>query len=130
MATVQLKDNELLKAVVRLGPEEFDAFLDQALSLRKLSRPMTLSARESRLIQRINRPIPDDVCERYDELARKRRQKSLTESERAELLRLTNRIESQDAERAAALLELSKLRRVPIRVLMKQMGIKAAPVHG
>ena len=64
MATVQPMDNELLKAVVRLGPEEFDAFLDQTLSLRKPSKRATLSARESRLIQRINRPIPDDVCGR------------------------------------------------------------------
>src|SRR5438105_11730586 len=126
MANIQLKDRDLLEAVARLGPEEFDAFLDQALSIRKRSKGPTLSAKESRLIQRINRGIPDDVADRHDELARKRKQESLTASEHAELLRLTHRIESQDAERAAALLELAKLRRLPVRVLMKQMGIKAA----
>jgi hypothetical protein len=54
----------------------------------------------------------------------------LTSDEHAELLKLTHEAENRDAERAAALLELAKLRRLPIRVLMKQMGIKAAAVHG
>jgi hypothetical protein len=27
-------------------------------------------------------------------------------------------------------LELAQLRRLPVRVLMKQMGIKARPIHG
>jgi hypothetical protein len=130
MATVQIKESELLEAVVRLAPEEFDAFIDQALSRRKSSRISTLPAKEGRLIQRINLAIPESVCDRFDVLVRKRKRKALTESEHAELLRLTDRIESQDAERAAALLELAKLRRIPVRVLMKQMGIQAAPIDG
>jgi hypothetical protein len=54
----------------------------------------------------------------------------LTEKEHTELLALTSAAENQDAGRAAALLELATLRRLPIRVLMKQMGIQAPPVHG
>jgi hypothetical protein len=44
------------------------------------------------------------------------------------VLKLTHKAESQDADRAAALLELAKLRRVPVRLLMKQMSIEAPPI--
>ena len=130
MAIAQIKESDLLEAVIRLAPEKFDACIDQALTHRKPSGVSTLSARESRLIQRINRALPENVCDRYEELTRKRKRKTLSESEHAELLRLTDRMESQDAERASALLELAKLRRVPVRVLMKQMGIQAASIDG
>lgn len=58
MPNVQFKNSDLLKAVARLGPGQFDDFLDRALSLRERSNGRTLSAKESRLIQRINRGIP------------------------------------------------------------------------
>jgi hypothetical protein len=130
MATVEANGPELLKAVSKLGPEEFDAFLEQALSLRNRPRPAALSGQESRLIKRINRGLPDEVGRRFAQLSRKRTKKTLTSAEQAELLKLTHEAESRDVERARALLELAKLRRVPIRMLMKQMGIKAAPLHG
>ncbi len=130
MATTGVSGPDLLKAVQQLGPEEFDAFLEQALSLRNRPRAATLSAQESKLIKRINRGLPDELCRRYAHLSRKRKKSALTGNEHTELLKLTHEVESRDAERAKALLELAKLRRVPIRVLMKQMGIKAAPLHG
>jgi len=46
------------------------------------------------------------------------------------LLKPTHQFESQNADRAAALLELANLRGVPIRLLMKQTGITAAPLNG
>ena len=130
MATIEVSGPDLLKAVRQLGPEELDAFLEQALSLRRRPRAATLSAEESRLIKRINRGLPDEVCSRYAQLLRKRKKRALTGNEHAELLKLTHEVESRDAERAAALLELAELRRVPTRMLMKQMGIKAAPLDG
>jgi hypothetical protein len=130
MATVEVNGRDLLQAVQQLPPEDLDAFLEQALSLRTRPRADTLSAKESRLIQRINRGIPEEVCKRFEQLVRKRKRRALTPDEHTELLRLTHEIESQDADRAAALFELSKLRRIPMRMLMKQMGITPAPIHG
>jgi len=130
MAVTEVSGPDLLKAVKQLGPEEFDAFLEQALSLRRGHKAATLSARESRLIKQINRGLAQDVSSRYAHLIQKRKKKTLTETEHTELLQLTHEVESRDAARAAALLELAKLRRVPIRVLMKQMGIKAAAIDG
>ena len=112
------------------GPEELDAFLEKALLLRNQPRADKLSAEESRLIKRINRGLPEAVCSRYARLSQKRKKKSLSDKEHDELLKLTHELESRDADRAAALLELANLRRIPLRLLMKQMGIKAAPVNG
>jgi len=130
MGTIEVSGPELLKAVQQLGPEELDAFLEKALSLRNQPRADRLSAEESRLIKRINRGLPEAVCSRYARLSQKRKEKSLSDKEQGELLELTHELESRDADRAAALLELANLRKIPIRLLMKQMGIKAAPLNG
>jgi hypothetical protein len=130
MAMIEVSGPELLKAVQKLGPEELDAFLEEALLLRSQPRADKLSAEESRLIQRFNRGLPEATSSRYARLSQKRKKKALSDKEQGELLKLTHELESRDAERAAALLELANLRRVPIRLLMKQMGIKAAPLYG
>ena len=130
MATIGVSGPELLKAVQQLAPEELDAFLVKALLLRNQPTADKLSAEESRLIKRINRGVPEAMCSRYARLSQKRKKNSLSDKEHAELLKLTHEFESRDADRAAALLELANLRRIPIRLLMKQMGIKAAPVNG
>ena len=130
MATIELSAPELLKAVRQLGPKELDAFLEKALLLRKEPRAAKLSAEESKLIKRINRGLPEAAVSRYARLSQKRKKKSLSDKEQGDLLKLTHEFESRDADRAAALLELSNLRRIPVRLLMKQMGIKAAPVDG
>jgi hypothetical protein len=130
MPTIEVSGPELLKAVQQLAPEELDAFLERALSLRSQPTADKLTAEESKLIKRINRGLPAAICSRYARLSQKRKKNSLSDKEHADLLKLTNEFESRDADRAEALLELAKLRRIPIRLLMKQMGIKAAPVNG
>ena len=130
MATIEVSGPDLLKAVQQLGPEEFDAFLAQALLLRSPSKAGRLSPAESRLIRQINRGLSESTSSRYAQLIQKRKKKQLTKEELSELLQLTLEVETLDAERAAALVELARLQRVPLRKLMQQMGIKAAPIHG
>jgi hypothetical protein len=130
MPTIEVSAKELLEAVKQMPPEEFDAFIEQALSLRAQPRGASLSAEETQLILRINRGLPEAWCKRYAQLSQRRKKGKLTAAEHEELLKLTHEAESRDADRAAALLELAKLRRLPMRVLMKQMGIQAQPIHG
>ena len=130
MPTIDVSGPELLKAVRQLAQDELDTFLEQALRLRNSATGAKLSVAESRLIKRINRGLPESLSSRYSRLLRRRKNKRLTSDELAELQKLTNDVETMDAERAAALLELANLRRVPIRMLMQQMGIKAAALHG
>jgi hypothetical protein len=61
MPTIEVSSEDLLNTVKRLPPEEFDAFIEKALSLRTERRGPTLSADETRLITRINRGLPAGV---------------------------------------------------------------------
>ena len=128
MPTIEISEKELLEVVKRMTPEEFDAFIEQALALRAPPKAATLSAEETNLIQRINRGLPVDLCKRHAQLTMRRKKGNLTAEEHQELLELTRQAESQDVDRASALLELAKLRRLPVRMLMKQMGIQAPAI--
>lgn len=130
MAATHVNGKDVLDAVKQMRPSEFDAFLEKALSLRTQPRTATLSRIETRLIKRINRGLPGELCKRHAQLTRRRRRTSLSAAEHQELLNLTHEVESRDADRAAALVELAKLRGLPVRVLMKQMGIEAPPIRG
>src|SRR5207244_2931667 len=130
MAATQVPGNDVLEMVRQMPREEFDAFLEKALSLRTQPTADTLSPAETRLIKRINRGLSVELCKRYARLTRRRKKDSMSAKEREELLKLTHEIESRDAERAAALVDLAKLRRLPVRVLMKQLGIEAPPIRG
>jgi hypothetical protein len=129
MSTVTA-NGDLLDAVKEMSPSEFDAFIEKALSVRRRTRTATLSREETKLVERINRGLPVDLSKRYAQLAARRKKGRLTEDEHREFLRITDEAESRDADRAAALLELSKLRRVPLRTLMKQMGIGTPARNG
>jgi hypothetical protein len=130
MPTAQTNGKNLLDVIKRMGPKEFDAFIEQALSARPRPRATTLSAVETKLIRRINRGLSPEFSERYAYLVGRRKKGNLRPEEHQELLQLTHEAEGQDADRAAALLELAKLRHVPVRTLMKQMGIQTPAVAG
>jgi FixJ family two-component response regulator len=123
-------NGHLLDAVKEMSAREFDEFMEKAISARRPKRAATLSPRETKLMARINRGLPADLSSRYAQLAARRKKACLTQEEHRELLQLTHQAESRDADRAVALLELSKLRRVPLRLLMKQMGIGTPARHG
>jgi hypothetical protein len=130
MSTATLDSRQMLEELRKMRPEEFDAFFEQALLLRQKRPKGVLSADETELVQRINRGLPPKLEARFDRLTSKRRRSRLTPSERKELLSITDVAETLDAERALALAELAKLRKIPIRVLMAEMGIKAPAIHG
>ena len=130
MPSLKANGRALLDAVKQLPAEEFDAFIERALSLRARPRSPTLSAEETRLIKQINRGLSAEWERRYARLEDRRKKGKLTASEVQELLALTHEAESRDAERAAALVELARLRGVPVRTLMKQMGLETPPIHG
>jgi hypothetical protein len=129
MPPIEKNDATLIDAVKRMGADEFDAFLEEALAVRRRAMQNKLSPTETKLIRRINRGLPAALAARYADLIAKRNKKTLSKEEHRELLQLTHEAETQDADRAAALMELATLRRVPVRALMKQLGIRPA-THG
>ncbi len=86
-----------------------------------------LSAEESRLLQEINLGLPDATWHRYRELLPKRSAETLTASEHAELIAISDQIEELDARRAERLVELARVRQTSVAALMEQLGIKAQP---
>jgi hypothetical protein len=69
------------------------------------------------IIQR--RLAPEDQA-RLDYLRQQNESGAITEPEHQELLEYVDRIEQQDAERAEALINLSKLRNVDLKTLMSE----------
>lgn len=126
MAVDQLHTSpeQLLRAVEGLPGEELDAFVEQVLALRARRVATHLSSDEATLLLTINRPIPADIQQRYDELIGKRRAETLTTEEQAQLLQLTDHIELLNAERVFALADLARLRQTTLTALMKSLDIQ------
>jgi hypothetical protein len=70
------------------------------------------------------RRLPSADQHRLSLLRARKEEGTLTPDEHVELLTFVDRIEQQDAERAGALLELSRLRSVSIRTLMSELGLE------
>lgn len=80
---------------------------------------------EAALLLRINHPIPAELQQGYDLLLAKRQTETLLPNEYDDLLRLTEQIETLEAQRVAALAELARLRGTSLRALMTRLGIPA-----
>jgi hypothetical protein len=132
MPTIQveahLSRRDLLRAVEQLDPVEFQQFVTDVLELRAGKQAPRLSAPESKLLQIVNRGLPEDLQGRYRDLIDKRRQQTLTPEELQELLRLTDQVEQLEADRLAALSELAQLRKTTLPALMTGLGLQA-PAH-
>jgi hypothetical protein len=117
--------DDLLDAARQLGPDEFGRFVTAVLDLRAQRQAPRVPAAEADLLLRINAGLPVDVRRRSEELSAKRQDGTLTPDEHAELLRLTDDVERQQADRVAALAELARLRGVSLTAVMAQLGIRA-----
>jgi len=125
----EISREELLKAVEQLGAQELEQFVSQVLCLRALRGAPGLSATDSQLLLRINRGIPEDLGRRYAELIARRESEKLDQDELAELRQLTNVVESLEADRVSALVDLARSRGISLETLMADLGI-ATPNHG
>lgn len=123
----QLPTEQLLEAVDQLDQTDLKAFVNQVLALWAKRQAPSLPQAESALLECINRGLPSDLQTQYDNLTEKRRAESLTSNEYEDLQRLTDRVETLEAERVAALAELARLRQVTIDQLLAQLGIQAPP---
>lgn len=71
----------------------------------------------------IRRRLPPEDQRRLSELRASKEDRTLTPEEHTELLAYVERVEREDAERAQALVELSRLRRVSLAALMTDLGL-------
>ncbi len=126
-------------SVIQVEPDLAEAFnaapkarKRQALSaMRQVLRPAKerkvkiprLSKKETELFLKINRTLPEDKQQRYDELTEKRIEETLTKREHAELLRLIEELEQIWVGRLQAVIDLAKLRKISPREMMRQLGV-------
>ena len=117
----ELSFDQLIDAVTQLPQTEFEEFLQTIYRIHPLHEEHRLSAGESELLHNINQGIPAAMQRKYDELIEKRDARTLTSEEYEELLQLTDQVELLDAKRVEYLLELARLRKQPLALLMNEL---------
>jgi hypothetical protein len=123
---VEIATENLLNAVVQMPEREFERFFKKASELRNSKTKSAYSSKESELILKINTIISLDLCEKYNALYDKFRNKTLTESENQELLKLNDKLEMLNAERLKLIGKLSKLRKQTIEEVIQDLKIKTS----
>lgn len=98
--------------------------VEERLGAASASPPPSLTKRESELLTAINAGFPAAFWERYH-LFRSKLDNGLSPAERAELLELSDRIETAHVERLKLAIELAKLRGVPLDTLLRQLGLSS-----
>ncbi len=115
---------EILNKVSKWEAPDVERLLNQMGSLLARKKTQHLSEKETALLLKINEPFPPTVRERYAELHDKLQVENISAVEHEELLKLVDIMEARNAEWLQALIELARLRGLPLRDLMKQLGIK------
>ncbi len=82
-------------------------------------------AAEAPLLAIVRRRLPPEDQRRLSALRALKEERALTPEEHAELLSYVERVEREDAERAQALLDLSRLRGVSLGALLSDLGLSA-----
>lgn len=124
MPTIEIESEQLLNAALQMSREELEEFLAKLFATKAREYAPVLSQKETELFLKINQGLPHSTQQRLNELIRKRKAETITPEEMKELKQLTDQIEKSDAERLNVLIELAKLRNIPLRKLIKQLGLK------
>jgi hypothetical protein len=121
---MQTSTEQLLKEIEQLSQPELEVFVDQVLKLRAQRQVPHLSASESELLLKINQSIPEPLQQQFEHLVMKRQQLTITETELAELIEITDRIEALNVERIKALEALAHSRNLSLSQIMRDLGIQ------
>ncbi|AEE48915.1 hypothetical protein [Haliscomenobacter hydrossis] len=81
------------------------------------------------LLQLINRGLPPEVWSRFHSLVQMRDDHTITDTELAELIELTDSIDLAHAQRMEALVELAVLQNKPLEALMDELGIRPVAIE-
>ena len=127
MLTIQIEKEQLLDVLLRMPQRELEQIVAKVFSLKARERTSALSEREAELLFKINQGLPPATQRRLNKLIDKRRADTISAKEVRELKKLTDQIEKSDAKRLELLTELARLRNVPLRKLIKQLGLNPTP---
>lgn len=83
----------------------------------------SLAKAEADLLEQINIGLPADRWQEYHHLLAKRRAETLTETEHATLIAISDQIEQANVQRVRALIALAEMQGTDLSTLMQQLGI-------
>ncbi|MFN8488623.1 MAG: hypothetical protein U0350_13570 [Caldilineaceae bacterium] len=114
---VQIRVPDLVKVLEQLPANELDELILQAHLIQKRHQS------EADLLETIYHPLPADKQARLRELSTKSEMESITEPERAELLKLVEVAENASVARAEALIVLAQKRQISIDQLLHELNL-------
>jgi hypothetical protein len=108
-----------------MAPEDFAvAALQERVWQQRDTGP---APTDSSLLEQIGSGLTAEIWSRYHALTAKRRSQALTDSEYAELLQLSDKVEAWNVRRLDLLLQLAQLRGKPLRQLVEELGLAVPP---
>ena len=115
---------DLLNDVSNMETATLETFLKEVAHLLVQRKVKSISERETQLLLQINKPLlTSKSLLQYDILNQKLKEETISKEEHTKLLRLIKKREKKGVERLAALIELSQLKKIAPKALMKQMGL-------
>ncbi len=118
-------ENRLRQDAARQGlsiDQVIASFIERQMALRN-SYGRTVSKQEAALLKKIDLEIDENTWHRFRALKEKMRDRTLTDQELEEYQAINERIEAANVARLRVLVELAKLRQVPLRQLMTDLGL-------
>jgi hypothetical protein len=120
-----MASSQLVRTVSHLSWDEFNDFMGRVATLWPTPpSPRRLSKRETALLLRINAGPPARWQQAYNRLLEKRQTTRLSSADERQLLKLADQMERYDVKRLKWLTELAILRKLPLRALIKSLGLK------
>lgn len=118
-----LSTAEMLNNAALLDAQTLDQFVQNLIALRARRKLAAPGGQEAALLEKINRGLPAEQLQRFLYLQERRESETLTDLEHEELMELIAAIERLNAERVQYLGELAQLRKIPVRQLMRELGL-------
>ena len=129
MPSIEINSNNggmkvILNDVSNMETSTLETFLKEVAHLLVQRKVKSISKRETQLLLQINKPLlSSKSLLLYDLLNQKLKEETISKEEHTKLLRLIKKREKKGVERLAALIELSQLKKIAPKELMKQMGL-------
>lgn len=100
------------------------AYVTNVLRRHLQEQSLASAESESALLQQINIGLSGEEWQRYNALRALLSDGTLRPEQQAELIALSDRLESANVQRIAALIRLAELRHTTLDALMDQLGIR------
>ena len=126
-SNVKIDFQEVLKGFAKSEVSDLERFMEQLSILIARKKVPSLSKKETELIKKINRGLPEKIQSRYSKLLPKSVNHSLTETEYQELSDILPMMENLGVERLKHMIELATLWETSVDEVMKRLGIKPPP---